>query len=81
MTNAHQQQLNRILHYGIVEIRILADRKNEGKRIFDLANILHNIPNALLGKDFDFLLLRQELQDYQKKYKDDCINFLKLLDE
>ncbi|MCX6786123.1 MAG: hypothetical protein NTZ18_04745 [Candidatus Komeilibacteria bacterium] len=82
MLNSKEIKLNNILHYGLVEIRILASRKREDKRIFQLANILHNLPNGIRDIDnFNFNRLELNLRHYQKLYKDDCIDFIKLLNE
>lgn len=79
MTNLEKKLLD-VLYHGILEIRVLANKKGQDKRIVELSNTIHNIPDALLGKNFDNLLLKKELENYQNRYKDDCINFIKLLD-
>lgn len=80
MLVSKEKKLISVLYYGIIEIRILASRKRESRRIFQLSNILHKIPKGIqeVGK-FDFEKLRINLTEYQKRYKGDCIDFLKLL--
>ncbi len=66
----NSQKLLKILRFGILEIRALAnEREDNRRRINVLANILHNIPDAVLDfNNFDFNLLREELKKYEKEY-------------
>lgn len=76
------KKLLEVLRLGILEIRLLSTKNNQDiERINKLANILHNIPNALGDKmvDFDFNLLKRELEEYQDSYKSG-VNFKEVLD-
>ena len=75
----NKKRLIEVLRLGILEIRMLSSHNNHDiSRINKLANILHNIPKAIeVDKDFDFVLLKQELVSYKQLYKDG-VDFMKL---
>ncbi len=78
----HKKFFTEILRLGLAEIRFLSTQKESNKRINRLTNILHNIPRAILDdSDFDFILLRKQLSQYQKEYKDFQMDYQLLLDK
>lgn len=78
MMEKKKQILKQILHLGLLEIRTLASRKTDVQsRIWEVSNFLHNIPDALSSEnDFDLKLLKEKIEQYEKKYEGDSINYL-----
>jgi len=77
-----KEKLIEILYSGLLEIRLLANRNSEDRRIVNLTNILHNLPKAVIDDEgFDYELLKNNLSEYQKQHKDDCMDFIKFLKE
>jgi hypothetical protein len=61
-----------ILHQALIEIRNLSYQEGQAERIGDLADLTHNIPLVMVGRD-DFLPdhLRIEFMAYARKYQPD----------
>ncbi len=66
----NSQKLLEVLRLGILEIRTLAnEREDNRRRINVLANLLHNIPDAILDDSrFDYNLLKKEIKKYENNY-------------
>jgi hypothetical protein len=76
MTDAERrlwvEKCGKLLQDVLVEIRGLTWAEGHTKRINDLADLTHNIPQFMVGRD-DFVLgyLRDGFIDYAKKYHPD----------
>src|SRR3954467_15674550 len=74
MTNNERRFLvekySKLLQDVLVEIRNLSYQDGNAKRINDLADLTHNIPEFLVGwNDYVFAYLRTGLVEYGRKYQ------------
>lgn len=70
LPNEHQRKLIcNVLKDIFVEARILAQRHDQQKQLYDLMDISHNIPQEIYGTrlwDWDFTI--SMFEDYKQKY-------------
>ena len=80
LSEIERQQLSRMLHFALIEIRILG---NEGKaqQCGDLADAFHELPSMMWG-DFSLSFFRLLLEGYQKKHSEiKIVDYLGMLNE
>jgi hypothetical protein len=74
--------INQLLYKGIIEIRILASRGTESKRINNLANLLHKIPEYIdKWEEFNISELEKYFTEYQNYYQGDTFDFLSIINK
>jgi hypothetical protein len=80
-TDKQRKGLLRMLHWAILEIRLLG-WDNNAEQVADLADAFHNLPIYLESEDFSFEFFRQFLLSYQQKYPErEHWDYIKMLDK
>lgn len=80
LTEKERQKMSEMIHYSFIEIRLLGWR-GKSEQAAALADVFHNIPNMMWGKDFSLDMFRDCIVNFQQDYTEsETVDFLILFD-